>query len=160
HPQTYIVSTPYEGLQAHHRPRCVSAPRRRDPTTDHLSLASEGDDRESDRGRTEPDAAGDLPPHPQTARCGHGRGRSRTTRGPFGEAPDDERQGVQRVPQPDSRGTKAPPLSQGVARKSRSRGAEGLELADFLARDHDALDLGRPFPDLKDLRIPHPLLHR
>src|SRR5207247_244229 len=82
-----------------------------------------------------------------------------TRRGPSGEAPDDERQGVQRVPQPDSRGTEAPPFSQGIARKSRSRGAEGLEFADFLARNHDALDLGRPFPYLKDLRIPHPLLH-
>src|SRR5207249_2735309 len=39
------------------------------------------------------------------------------------------------------------------------KAAESLEFADFLARNHDALDLGRPFPYLKDLRIPHPLLH-
>src|SRR5439155_197835 len=67
---------------------------------------------------------------------------------------------VNSVLQANSRRPKPPPFSQGNTQKIRSRGAEGLELADFLARDHDALDLRRPFPYLKDLRIPHPLLHR
>src|SRR5256886_16956075 len=73
----------YEGIQAHQRPRGVSTARGRDPTAGHLSPSSEGDDREPDRGGTEPDAAGDLPSHPQVAGCGHGRGRPRRVRGPF-----------------------------------------------------------------------------
>src|SRR5256885_16746811 len=37
---------------------------------------------------------------------------------------------------------------------------DGAALARQRARDDQALDLGRPFPDLVDLRVPKPLLDR
>src|SRR6266508_428334 len=73
----------HEGVQDDQRPGGVPAARGRDPAARDLPAASERDDREPDRGGAQHDAPGDLPPHPQDARCGPRGGRPRGTGGSF-----------------------------------------------------------------------------